>query len=389
MKRREFAVKSILATAAIGVPTLAMANLVGKEKVSEAVNIGIIGTGVRGCELIRFINQIENLKVVACCDIIPFRLEEGLRMAEGNAMGYKDYRRLLENSEVDAVLVATPFNSHSKIAIDALDAEKHVYCETTMAKGFYGIRNLVNKVKSSNQIFQVGHQYHSSVFYTHVIDLIKKGTIGKITSFECYWTIKTALKLPVPNPELKRLINWRMYREFSGGLLAEGCSHQLYFVNWVLNTVPDKVVGTGSKDHAKDNGEIYDNIHLQYSYPDGVQAKFIAIIGHGKNNNKIVVKGEKGSLVLEKENGRFYPKGEYEAGAIATNEKENIISTDIDRIDSSKQAIIDFKDNITNNQEPVSNVIAGAKTAICVQMGFDAMQEGEEAYFNTTIDLGG
>ena len=68
---------------------------------------------------------------------------------------------------IDAILVATPFNTHSKIAMDAIEAGKHVYCEKTLAKGYEGIQNLVTKVKASNVIFQTGHQYHSScLLYT-------------------------------------------------------------------------------------------------------------------------------------------------------------------------------------------------------------------------------
>ena len=160
MKRRDFIVKGSLASsAALYAPTVLG---YGTFSANETINIGVIGTGDRGGGLIPFINQIPNMQVVACCDIIPFRLSSGLSKVEGKAKGYSDYKKMLEDKDVDAVLVATPFSTHSKIAIDALKAGKHVYGEKTMAKGYEGIAELVSAADESNSIFQTGHQYHSS-----------------------------------------------------------------------------------------------------------------------------------------------------------------------------------------------------------------------------------
>ncbi|MGB5667580.1 MAG: Gfo/Idh/MocA family oxidoreductase, partial [Maribacter sp.] len=125
MKRREFVVKSSLATAAVATSTSVLGNIKSYQSANETVNLGIIGTGDRGSGLTPFINQIANFDVIACCDTLPFRLENGLSKVTGKAQGYKDYRKLLDNPDIDAVLVSTPFNTHSKIAMDALDAGKH------------------------------------------------------------------------------------------------------------------------------------------------------------------------------------------------------------------------------------------------------------------------
>ncbi|WP_396603281.1 Gfo/Idh/MocA family protein [Algibacter sp. R77976] len=112
-----------------------MGNAFDFKSANDTVNIGVIGTGDRGTGMISNINKIENFNVIACSDILPFRLENGLNATNGKAKGYSDYRKLLDNKDVDAVLVSTTFNMHSKIALDALDAGKYVYCEKTMEKG--------------------------------------------------------------------------------------------------------------------------------------------------------------------------------------------------------------------------------------------------------------
>lgn len=386
MKRREFVIKSGLASAAIATSTSAIGSMAKHKSPNRMINVGVIGTGDRGGGLIPFINQIDNLQVVACCDILPFRLEKGLDNVTGKAAGYSDYRKLLENADIDAVLITTPFSTHTKIAMDALDAGKHVYGEKTMAKGLDGIQHLVGKVKTSNKIFQTGHQYHSSRLYTHVVDLIKKGKIGKITAFECQWNRNGNWRRPVPRPEFERLINWRMYREFSGGLVAELCSHQIDFVNWVLEATPDKVMGVGGIDYWKDGRETYDNIHLIYSYPDGIKAKFTCLTSNAMNDYQIKVLGDKGTIILDYAKAWFYPEGKKNkeigvvdgvAGATVRWDEGKGIPIEVVHEDSSKQALMDFRDSIIMDKEPISNVISGANTAICVQMGLDAMYNNE------------
>jgi predicted dehydrogenase len=359
--------------------------------------MGIIGTGDRGGGLIPLVNQIENLEVGACCDIIPFRLESALKSVDGTkAVGYKDYRKLLENPDLDAILVATPFNSHAKIATDALLAGKHVYCEKTMAKGYQGIGQLLALGKSSSKTFQTGHQYHSSRLYKHIVDIIKNGKVGKIAAIECQWNRNGDWRRPVPQPELERLINWRMYREFSGGLLAELCSHQIDFINWVTGTVPEKVMGVGGIDYWKDGRETFDNIHLIYSYPNGIQAKFTCLTSNAMDDYKIKVMGDKGTIILDYNEAWFYPEGEYKreigtvdgvSGATTKWEKGKGVPIEVGHADPSKQALMDFRENVVNKTEPISNAVSGAKAAICVQMGLDAMYNNEIVPWNSELTL--
>ena len=396
MNRRTFAKKTGLAAVATVSTTTLLGTSFSSKSPLETLNIGVIGTGDRGSGLIPFINQIENFQVIACCDSLPFRLENGLSKTNGNPEGFRDYRKLLDNADIDAVLIATPFNTHSKIAMDALDAGKHVYCEKTMAKGFFGIQNLIDTAKSKRKTFQTGHQYHSSRLYTHVVNLIHKGEIGKITAIECQWNRNGDWRRPLPSPELEKAINWRMYREFSGGLVAELCSHQLDFTNWVLGEVPEKVMGFGGIDYWKDGRETYDNIHLLYSYPNGVKATFTCLTSNALDDYKIKVMGDKGTIILDYVKAWLYPEGSYKkqlgevdgvSGATVNWEQGKGIPIEVIHSDPSKQALIDFKESIFNNTEPISNLVSGAKTAACVQMGLDAMHEEKIVYWNKDLLL--
>nr|WP_298793722.1 Gfo/Idh/MocA family oxidoreductase [uncultured Allomuricauda sp.] len=383
MKRRDFVSKTGLAIAGVS----AMNAGVLHPSKEDSINIGVIGTGDRGGGLIPIINKIEGLNVSACCDVLPFRLESALKKVEGKAKAYSDYTALLNDKKIDAVLIATPFSEHSHIALDALDAGKHVYCEKTMVKGYESIESMIKKASQSKNIFQTGHQYHSSRLYTHLVDLIQNGKIGKITAIECQWNRNGDWRRPVPSPEFERAINWRMYKQFSGGLLAELCSHQLDFCNWVLDAVPIKVVGDGGIDYWKDGRETYDNVHMIYSYPNGVRAKFTCLTSNSKDDYQIKVLGDKGTITIDYTEAWFYPEKKEESrqigevdgvsGATVKWDQEKGIPITVEHLDPSKQALLDFRDSIVTNSMPKSNVISGAKAAICVQMGLDALHTGK------------
>lgn len=386
MNRREFVLKGSLGSLALAASTTVLGNVISFNGVNDAINIGIIGTGDRGGGLIPILKQIDGVNVTACCDVLPFRLEKGLAEAGRNTKAYSEYRKLLGNKDIDAVLIATPFNSHSQIAIDSIDAGKHVFLEKTMAKGYSGINSLVQKVSRSSKIFQTGHQYHSSRLYNHVVNLIQNGEVGKVMAFECQWNRNGNWRRPVPKSRMERDINWRMYREYSGGLVAELCSHQIDFVNWVLNATPEKVIGVGGIDYWKDGRETFDNIHLIYSYPKGVKAKFTCLTTNSMDDFKIKVLGDKGTIILDYEKAWLYPEANYKkdignvdgvSGASKQFEQGRGIPIEVEHAEPSKQALLDFRDSIFTNTIPKSNVITGANTAVCVQMGLDAMYNNE------------
>lgn len=142
----------------------------------------------------------------------------------------------------------------------------------------------------------------------------------------------------------------------------------------------------GGVDYWKDGRETFDNIHLIYSYPDGVKAKFTCLTSNSKDDFKIKVLGDKGTIVLDYEKAWFYPEANDKkemgnvdgvSGATKAWEQENGIPIEVEHANPTKQALMDFKDSILNNTAPNSNLITGANTAVGVQMGLDAMYNNE------------
>ena len=252
---------------------------------------------------------------------------------------------------------------------------------------------MTQKVKSSKQIFQTGHQYFSSRLYRHVVKLIKEGEIGEIAAFECQYNRNGDWRRPVPDPSLERAINWRMYREFSGGLTAELCSHQIDFINWILGENPKKIMGVGGIDYWKDGRETYDNVHLLFEYPGGVKAKFTCLTSNALNDYQVKVHGSKGTILVSYAKAWiYYEKGhekklaDVDGVSGATMDplaKEWGIPLEVSHLDPSEQALIDFRDCIEQGKEPLSNVVTGGNTSIAVQMSLDAMMTGTIRHWNT------
>jgi len=366
----------------IGLSSLNFSRAIAK---NDIINIGVIGTGSRGTGLIRTIEKIPNIRVIACCDVLPFRLEGAMKFADKKAKAYTNHQELLEDKNVDAVIISTPLSMHKDMTFDVIEASKHVYLEKTMTKNIDDALSLVKKVEGTNKIFQVGHQYHSSRLYANIVNTIKKGYIGEIKSFEAQWNRNGNWRRMVPEEGLEKQINWRMYREFSNGLLGELSSHQIDFVNWVTDSHPVKVVGTGGIDYWKDGRETYDNIRVLFDYPKGVKASFTCLTSNAYEGYQIKVQGDKATIVIKPTSALIYPELETKkelgmvdgvSGAtIPTMNKEGAIPVNGNNDDPTGQALIDFADSIANNTEPISNVKTGAKAAISVRMALDAMLE--------------
>ena len=351
----------------------------------DTLKVGVIGTGDRGTGLSYLINQIDGIEVTAVSDIIPFRLENGLKHASEGAKGYEDYRKLLEESDVDAVIVSVPYALHDDILKDVISAEKHIYCEKTMIKGENAAVDLVHQIRDYRPVFQVGHQYHSSRLYMKAVEIIHSGYLGHVESIECQWNRNADWRRPVPDPKWERMINWRMYREYSGGLTAELCSHQIDFCNWVAGETPAKVTGFGGIDYWTDGRATYDHVHIMMQYPSGLNTKFTSLTTNAYERYQIKVQGKKGTMIINFDGAKIYLENFEEAretGVVdgvsgATSEawsRGQGAPIDVDQdIDPTKQALIDFRDSVNTGKKPISNVETGANVAILVSMAIEAM----------------
>lgn len=269
----------------------------------SVAKIGIIGPGSRGRYLMEFLAQNKKAEIVALCDIYQPSIDNALKIAP-KAKVYKDYRHLLEDKNVDAVVIATPLNSHCQMALDAFDAGKHVFCEKTIGFTMEECFRIYNRHISSKKIFFTGQQRLFDPRYIQVMDMIHAGTFGEIEAIRTFWYRNGDWRREVPSPELERQINWRLYREYSKGLMTELACHQLQIGSWALQSIPNKVMGHGAITYWKDGREVFDNISCIYIFDNGVKMTFDSVISNKFYGLEEQILGNLGTV--EPEKGKFY-----------------------------------------------------------------------------------
>jgi len=269
------------------------------------VRIGMIGPGSRGQYHLSLLKQIPEAEVVALCDIYKPNLDAAKAMFP-DARTYEDYRELLDDKEVDAVMITTPLDRHYRMAMDAIAAGKHVFCEKALAYTMDQCLEIYNAAVASGKVFLIGQQRLFDPKYKKALQAIRDGEYGPVVNVRNYWFRNHDWRRDVPSPELERHINWRLYREYSRGLMTELACHQLQNGIYALNDIPTKVMGSGSIIYWKDGREVFDNVSLIYTFPNGVNMTFESVISnkHFGMGEQILCK--EGTLDLA--NGRYYPE---------------------------------------------------------------------------------
>lgn len=274
-----------------------------KETMGNRVRLGIIGPGSRGRFLMSFLTKNPKAEIVALCDIYQPSLDKALELAP-NAKVYRDYRALLDDPTIDAVLVTTPLDRHYQMAMDVLDAGKHLFCEKALCYTIPECYEVYQKFKSGNRVFFIGQQRLFDPRYIKVMSMVHDGVFGEINAIRAYWYRNNDWRRPVPSPELERLINWRLYREHSKGLMTELACHQLQTGTWALKRIPDRVMGHGALTYWKDGREVDDNVTCIYIYDNGVKMTYDSVISNKFYGLEEKILGKKGTV--EPEKGKFY-----------------------------------------------------------------------------------
>lgn len=282
-------------------PWLEPLKAAGQIKEDEAipVRIGIIGTGSRAMYLMNFIREIPGVEIAALCDDYKPNLDAALQFTGGKAKTFSDYRKLLEEKTLDAVMVTTPLHLHASITVDALNAGKHVFCEKSMAKTYAQCMDMLQAHYRTGKILQIGHQRMFDIRFLRGINWIHSGRIGKVTQIKAFWHRNNDWRRPVPDSSLERRINWRLYKEYSCGLMTELASHHLQVANWVLKARPLSAMGSGSINYWKDGREVYDSVNCIYNYPDGVKVIYDSLISNKKYGMGVQAMGPLGTVEME------------------------------------------------------------------------------------------
>ncbi len=263
---------------------------------NDRVSVGIIGTGMQGRSVLRAHVKLEDVEIRAICDVYAPNLEKGAELAP-EADRLTDFRQVLDRKDIDAVVVATPDHWHALMTVMACQAGKDVYVEKPTSVAIAEGRSMVEAARKYKRIVQVGTQQRSAAHFQKVVELVRGGKIGAITSVRC-WNVGNQSPEGIGNPPdsdppadldwdmwlgpaPKRPFNanrfgvfpgifphFRWFWDYAGGMMTDWGVHLIDIAQWAMNVeAPLSVSAVGGKFHLEDNRETPDTIQAIYQYP--------------------------------------------------------------------------------------------------------------------------
>ncbi len=302
----------------------------------DAIHLGLIGAGAEGQVLMDAVIKISKDSPVhfkAVCDIWGyhrdlverrFRAYRALGHQNEKGHAYVDYREMLDKeTDLDAVIVATPDFWHHAHAIAALKKGLHVYCEKEMSNSLEHARQMVETARETGKLLQIGHQRRSNPKYRFCYDqVIKKADLlGRITTVDGQWNRSRSACEDLGWPDgteldeatlkqygfrdMKQFRNWRWYKGLGGGPIVDLGSHQIDIYSWFLETQPCAVVANGGTDYWTGH-EWYDTVMCVFEYPTRagmVRAKYQTLTTNSNGGYFEQFMGDRATLDIS-ESGR-------------------------------------------------------------------------------------
>lgn len=295
---------------------------------NERIGVGAIGVGLIGRIHLRNFHAQPDARVVAVAETYRPRLDAAAELAGGSATKYGDFRRLLEDKTVDAVVVATPDHWHALVTMMACAAGKDVYVEKPLTLFIREGRWMVNVARRYKRVVQVGTQQRSGPHYHEARRLIQNGRLGKLVSVQCNFFRNVTPGFGNPPPDLnydmwlgpsplrtynpnRALYHFRWFWDYSGGQMTNLGAHSLDTIHWIAGVKgPTAITSAGGRHFLKDNCETPDVQDTIIEYPG-----FHAICqirecaaGFGKVGMAgIELHGDKGSMVLGRDGYEILP----------------------------------------------------------------------------------
>jgi len=259
---------------------------------NDRINIAVIGLGIMGHNNVNSALKVPGVQLVAACDLYSGRLERAKELFGNDIYLTKDYREILNRKDVDAVIIATGDHWHARITTEALQKEKHVYCEKPMVHLIKEGAGILAAEKASNKILQIGSQRVSSIIYAKARELYKSGEIGKLNMVNAIYDRQDALgawqyTMPTDgSPETvdwdkyiagmpktpfdpMKFFRWRNYRQFGTGIAGDLFVHLLSGTHVITGSKgPKSIFSSGQLSKWKDGRDVPDVVTGIMEYPE-------------------------------------------------------------------------------------------------------------------------
>jgi len=426
MKRRNFLLQATQASAFMAsYATVSNANsAVSVIGANDRVHIGLIGCGGRGQFDARNMRQVPNVEIAAVCDVYGKHRDAAQRVFNPRLGAFKDFRKLLEQNELDAVIVATPDHWHAIPTILACQSGKDVYVEKPLAYTIQEGQLLLKAAQKYNRIVQTGTQQRSAQHFQEIHDLIQSGTIGQV-HFVRIWNYRnmypegigkaTVKECPSdldwdfflgPAPyvdfDWNRFDNFRWFRDYSGGVITDYGNHRFDTLHQIMETdSPRSVSATGGRYALSDGGDIPDILQVTYEYPnfvlsyescvlnahglggDSTKQDYYRASGKYDRPNGLAFYGTEGTIVADRIGYEIYPepKRQFSQTAVTKSplEYKFVASRDASAIHAQN-----FIDCVRSRKPPAADIAIGHRSTIIPHLGNIAYETGRKIVWDAT-----
>jgi predicted dehydrogenase len=319
--RRRFLAATLAGSAAALATRPAAAAVVGA---SDRVRIGVAGTGGRARSLMRQLKELPGCQLVAVSDVYEPRMLEAAEIAGPNVATHADYRRLLDDREIDAVLVGSPDHWHVPMARDALAAGKDVYLEKPVSRTLEDGEALLELAAGTKQVVQTGTQQRSWEHFRLGKQIVDSGKLGQITFVHTYWhqRMGTGPWPPVDTAKLdwkgwlgsapdrafdvQRFLQWRHFRDYGGGVLTDLLTHWIDVVHWYLGTDAPLGAVTTAANYRVRTIEWPDTVTATLQYPGDFMVTHTGTYCSTIDDGGLEFRGDKATLKIDRERLAVY-----------------------------------------------------------------------------------
>ena len=353
-------------------------NVIMEKKI---LNVGVISCSGMAEGHMKGVIAHPQAKLVAVCDI---DLEKAKTVAARRGVNriYQDYKELLAQPDIDAVIIVTPDHLHREMAVAALEAGKHVLCEKPLALNRDDIQAIADAVKKSDKKFMVGQIARYTPAYKMVKDILARGEIGDLVFVETEYAHDYAKILKACEDWKADPARWRSNPE-RNGVVGGGC-HAVDLLRWVIGGDPEEVRAYSTKKIFTDLP--YDDTHISImKFPNNVMAKvFISVSCKRDYTMRSVFYGTKGTIIADNKNAQIEvfrsEIGGEKIGSLIPDKHNSEVGVKFPVAIANHNATAEFEEfaDIVLNDKPVSTtVFEGAKTVAACFAIVEAAEKGQ------------
>jgi predicted dehydrogenase len=403
MNRRTFLTTGTagLAGAALARPVRASSSILGA---NERVGVGVIGTGRQGLSVMRAHQALGDVDIVSICDVYEPNLMEAARRAP-TAKQTRDFRQVLDDPDVQAVIVGTPDHWHALQTVMACQAGKDVYVEKPTSVAVAEGRKMVEAARKYSRVVQVGTQQRSAAHFQAAVQLVRDGKLGPVTAVRT-WNVGNQAPEGIGNPPdgappsgldwdmwlgpaPKRPFNpnrfgvvpdayshFRWFWDYAGGMMTDWGVHLIDIVQWAMDVdAPSSASAVGGKFCLEDNRETPDTIIATYQYPEFVLT-YENRVCNGRTLNEhgygIEFYGTEGTLFVDRSGFELVPETRRDDETVVAR----MLPVRRQRTEDDPTHARNFIDCVKSRAEPICDIEIGHRSSSTAMLGNLAYRSG-------------